>query len=272
MKLNQIYNQNSINMKEVEDNSIDLILTSPPYEQKRTYSDDPEDIGNYNGEEFVDKLKPIMKECLRILKPTGNLFLNFSAQIVDGESSLTEHYIPIAMKGLGYYYIQPHYWWKSNTQPDNYKGRLKNVLEIIWHFAKDKEKYIVYKDAIRVPSIWDGHDKRAFKYNPLGADPGNIVWDMEDLINTFKSQDDNLLVTRKTQDQKEVHPAKMYEKVAQRFILYGSKEKDIVLDPFCGSGTTLRMAKDLGRSYIGYDIKKDYCKLSERILAQENLF
>ena len=67
-------------MKQLPDNSIDLIFTSPPYEARKVYHTEDGDIGRLRGDAFIEALRPIMAECHRVLKPSGNFFLNFQGQ------------------------------------------------------------------------------------------------------------------------------------------------------------------------------------------------
>lgn len=234
-------------MKTITSESVDLIFTSLPYEQKREgyRSSDCYGLGLSKGKPYVIRLVPILRELKRILKREGNFFLNFQGQIHNGFYSLTEQMIPIESVKLGWKYVQPHYWVKTNANPDNFDGRLKNAVELVWHFVKS-ESYCVYKDSVRVPSIWANKDSRAWKYNPKGADPSNVF------------------VSKKSQNQSTIHPALMPLELAERYVKYGSKEGDVVLDPFFGSGTTMRVCQELKRSCIGIEINPKYCKVGKK--------
>ncbi len=267
--MNAIFCTSSEQMHELPDNSIDLIFTSPPYEDRRDYSDDPEDLGNYAGLDFLLRLKAVMAECHRVLKPTGNFFLNYQGGIRNGYYSLAESHIPlIAVDQLGFRYVQPHYWYKSNATPGNTTDKLKNTTELIWHFVKSPA-YRVYKDAIREPAATLGRDARTEKYHPLGKDPGNGYWSIQDRLRQAKDPDDTVYVGKKSQDQATVHPAKMPPELARRFILYGSQPGDLVRDPFAGSGTTLVCAKELGRNFVGYELNRDYAVLARSRLRKQ---
>ena len=259
-------------MRELPEASIDLIFTSPPYEARKVYAAPDGDIGRLRGDAFLAALKPIMAECFRVLKPSGNFFLNFQGQYGDGCFSLTEAKIPlIAVEELGFDYIQPFYWTKTRPKPDNYSRRLKNRNEIIYHFVKDAGAYTVYKDAVREPSRYQGHDqtcplcsstlkgridKRAWKYNPKGRDPGNVIFSKGA---TGQGSGDTWNKATK-RAKRSIHPALMPIELADFFIKYGSDEGDLVLDPFMGSGTTGIAAAHHGRAFVGYDISDEYAK------------
>jgi site-specific DNA-methyltransferase (adenine-specific) len=267
---NKIFCGSSSKMKDLPDNSVDLIFTSPPYEARKVYHTADGDIGRMRGDDFIDVLRPIMADCYRVLKPTGSFFLNFQGQYADGRFSLTEAKIPIvAVEDIGYDYIQPFYWTKTRPKPDNYNRRLKNRNEIIYHFAKDADAYAVYKDSVREPSRYQGHDqtcplcsshlkgkidKRSWKYNPKGRDPGNVIF----CKGATGQGSGDTWGKRTSKAKRDVHPALMPAELAEFFVKYGSQEGDLVLDPFMGSGTTGIAAAMMGRDFVGYDVSPKY--------------
>ena len=247
--INKVLCGSATELDGLPDEVIDLIFTSPPYEKLRHYSDNPEDLGNYQGKEFVNMLKPILAECLRTLKPTGSLFLNFQAPNLGGFTSPSEYLIPhVAVEELGFQLVQTHYWVKPNAMPTPAAKVVKDAVEVVWHFAKGKD-FFVNKDALRVPSTTAEKDNRPHKFNPQGKDAGNAFFELV------------------APDQQHGHPAKMPLPVAERFILYGSKAGDVVLDPFCGSGTTLVAAKKHGRAYVGYEMNPAYADFAREALG-----
>src|SRR5258708_7580818 len=207
----QVYCKSSENMPELPDNSVDLILTSPPYEDARHYSNDPRDLGNFSGEEYLARLGVVLVECYRVLKPTGSLFLNFQGMMREGKYSLLENRIPLAaVDELGFIYIQPHYWYKPNAHPTNAPRNLKHTTELICHFAKS-DQYQVNKDSIREPSYCAERDPRRGKYHPQRKDPGNGFWTLQKQLRAAKDPGDSIFVVKKLQDQSTPHPAKMPE-------------------------------------------------------------
>lgn len=247
--LNKVFCRSAARMEELPDGVIDLIFTSPPYEKLRHYSDSPEDLGNFCGEEYVAKLRPVLEESFRVLKSTGSFFLNFQAPNLDGFVSPSEFLIPrLAVEEIGFKLVQTHYWIKLNAMPVPAAYVVKDSVELVWHFARSADFY-VDKDALRVPSATMETDKRLWKYNAMGKDPGNAFFEP---------------VAR---DQQNGHPAKMPAAVAERFVLYGSRTGEVVLDPFCGSGTTLAAAKAHGRDFVGYELKPEYAESARAVLG-----
>jgi len=261
---------NAAAMDALPDASVDLIFTSPPYESRKRYGDDASgDLGRLQGDAFLGALEPVLRECYRVLAPTGNLFINFQGQYIDRRMSLVQVKIPVmAVERVGFEYVQDFHWTKTNARPDNYARRLRNRNEVIYHLVKDIDQYQVNKDAVRVPHRHGGRgrkcelcnslvpgkaDRRAHKYNPLGADPGNVVF-----MPTSTGQGSRDTSRRDGAPVLFVHPGLMPGRLAEFFVRYGSPESGLVLDPFMGSGTTGVAAAALGRDYIGYDVYPEY--------------
>jgi site-specific DNA-methyltransferase (adenine-specific) len=261
----------------IPDDCIDCIVTSIPFEMMRHYSDDSEDLGNYQGRDFIEKLVPVIQECRRLLKPTGNLFLNFQPQTVGGALSPTSWLLPQALAANGLYIVQALAVLKTNAMPSNDPKRLKPSVEHVYHCVKDLAEYLVFKDAIRRPALWAQRDNRPWKYSAKGADPGSVIFPAlerirrmseREVLTNLLGEDGNVLTIAKTQNQSIVHPAKMADEVAQWLITYGSPVGGVVADNFCGSGTTLIQAKALGRHYLGGDLNHVYVAQAEAALAQ----
>lgn len=271
----RIFAKSCASMSELPDSSVDGVVTSPPYETQRDYAADLENIGNYRGEEFLSRMRPPLREILRVLKPEGSAFINFVHGRKDGFSSSTLYAFPALLEQVGFRIVQPLYWLKTNARPTADERVLKSAVEPIFHVVKSGA-YRVHKDAIRRPSLYAARDKRAWKYNPHGADGGNWLCPALDRLNKLSVQEllgavldpaGDVLPLKKTQNQSTLHPAAMPDELADWLILYGSKPGDLILDPFLGSGTTACRAKALGRHYVGYESVSEYARLAEDRLA-----
>ena len=263
-------------MSELPDASIDCVVTSPPYERMREYSADPENLGNYSGEDFVARIRKPLEEVFRVLKPDGSLFLNFLHGSKDGFASCTIHRLPALVEDVGFRIAQTLYWVKTNARPTANPRLLKTAVEPIYHAVRGPDFY-VDKSAVRRPSAWAERDPRAWKYNAKGADPGSWLcpamerlrrMSIQDIFGAVLGPESSALALRKSQEQATVHCAKMPDELADWLIRYGTKTGDCVLDPWAGSGTTLCRAKALGRRYIGYEIVPEYAGLAEERLAR----
>lgn len=274
--LDRVFQKSCADMSEIPPDAIHCVVTSPPYEMQRRYSDDPQDHGNHAGAEFIERLRPAMREVLRVLRPDGSAFFNFIHTQIGGFASPTLHKFPALLEESGFKIVQPLSWLKTNARPSADPRLLKPSVEMIYHVAKTKD-YFADKDTVRVPSIWAGRDHRATKYNPLGGDRGNWFcpaldqiskMSLHDVLQVFLGDGVDVLPLRKSQEQSTIHPAKMPDELADWLIRYGSRPGDTVLDPWAGSGTSLCRAKVLGRHWVGYELSADYARLAEERIAR----
>ncbi|MHA2367137.1 MAG: DNA-methyltransferase, partial [Candidatus Hodarchaeales archaeon] len=150
-----IYYKSSEDMLEVKDESIDLIITSPPYNRKKHYSDDHEEQYNDNlsDEDYFALLKRVWKECYRVLKPSGLFFLNIGDAAQDQGKS---HSVVDTAVDVGFIRLQTIIWVKSllgkgHYTPSGGNRRLNNIWENIFVLVKDKKQYKIYPKEIGIP-------------------------------------------------------------------------------------------------------------------------
>lgn len=153
-------------------------------------------------------------------------------------------------------------WIKPNCMPFSGKDRYTNKYELVYYFVKSQRNYFDL-DSVREPhkgtgggpgfgaNILEQNRSHEQREHPGGKNPGD-VWIIPTIACPFPG----------------VHFATFPEKLCKKAIIPGSPEDGIVLDPFCGVGTALYVAKELRRRFIGIDIKKEYCELAEKRLAQ----
>ena len=132
-------------MKKMDDNSVDLIVTSPPYadQRKSTY-------GGVCTDEYVDWFLPYTKEMLRILKPTGTFVLNIKEKVVDGERSTYIIELILAMRKQGWLWTEEFIWHKKNCHPGKWPNRFRDSWERLLQFNKTK-KFLMNQDSVKVP-------------------------------------------------------------------------------------------------------------------------
>jgi DNA modification methylase len=213
-------------MKDMEDCSVDLIVTSPPYEDFNGagYGAKTKDILFFKiYSEFFDG---VLKECFRVLKPNGQLYLNLKNKTLKTKL-LTTHWIEFT-EGFQLFDFKSFIIWKYAGSFDSTYKRFHNDYEVIYHITKGGD----------ITLNIDKTDK----------DPLTSVW----------------YIPHNIKDR--LHPVQMPEKVAEKIIRIASNEKDVVLDPFAGSGTTLKMAKKNGRNYIGIEISPEYIDIINKRL------
>ena len=223
IKTNIIYNKDCIEgMKELPNNSVDLVVTSPPYEDFNGagYSGKTKDIlfmKLYS--EFFDKF---MKEVYRILKPNGQFFLNLKNKTLK-KKLLTTSWIEFT-EGFRCFDFKSFIIWKYAGSFDSSYCRFHNDYEVIYHLSKG--------------------DNITLNIDKEEKDPLTSVWYLPHFI------------------KDRLHPVQMPENVAEKIIRTCSNENDIVVDIFSGSGTTSVVAKKLNRQFIGFEIDPQYYKMS----------
>jgi len=245
-------------LKKINENSIDMIFADPPYflsnggitcMSGKMVSVDKGDWDKSNGveENFRFNLD-WLKECRRILKKDGTIWISGTSHII--------YSIGYAMQLLGYKILNDIIWYKRNAPPNLSCRYFTHSTEIILWAAKSKKSkhYFDYKlmkelnNNKQMRSIWDIQE----------SDPEN-VWEISS--------------PGKKEKEFGKHPTQKPEELLKRIILASTKEGDIVLDPFNGSGTTGIVSFKLGRKYIGIDNSKDYLYLTKKRikLEQKNL-
>ena len=134
-------------MKTFDSNSIDLIITSPPYAKARNFS-----YGGIDHNKYIDWFSERAVEILRILKPTGSFILNIKENCIDGERHTYVMKLIIHLKEqLGFRWVEEYIWYKINPAPGKWKYRFKDGWERLLHFSKTKD-FKIFQNEVRIPS------------------------------------------------------------------------------------------------------------------------
>jgi len=237
-------------MREIEDKSIDLTVTSPPYDNLRTY----------NGYTF--NFEEIAKELYRITKDGGVVVWVVGDATIKGSETGTSFKQALYFKEIGFNLHDTMIWRKTDAIPQIIKTRYTACFEYMFVFSKGKPKTT---NIIEIPTKNPGKIVTRKSNNPesmmakektvttKATRLGFNIWEISAGVKSFG------------------HPAVYSEKLAEDHILSWSNEGDTILDPMCGSGTTLKMAKKNNRNYIGIEISEEYCKIAEaRLQALPN--
>lgn len=251
----------------LQENSVDCIITSPPYYGQRDYGVDAQIGLEAHPQLYIDKLIMVFHEAKRVLKPTGSLWVNIGdtywsgkgkAHGVDGKQKyrrfdrpqdktgekpwctpkqllLIPHRFAIAMQDDGWIVRNDNVWFKPTATPDPVKDRCASAHEYVFHFVKQR-RYYFDSSAVAVPS----KGKRPTKTPPS-------VW------------------TIPTVASRKMHRAVFPEQLVSLPLLATCPPDGIFLDPFCGSATTLiaALTQHEGRKVIGIDISEESLKESE---------
>ena len=249
-------------LKELPDDSVDLIFTSPPYADSRANT-----YGGIKPDEYVDWFLPISAELLRVLKPTGTFILNIKEKVVNGERHTYVIELILAMRKQGWLWTEEFIWHKKNCYPGKWPNRFRDAWERLLQFNKTR-KFHMYQEAVMIP-IGSWAERRLKKLSPtdLLRDPSRVgsgfAKRVANWLGREKVYPTNVLHLS-TETKNRHHSAVFPEALPEWFIKLFTKEGDWVLDPFMGSGTTVRVAQKLGRIAIGIEILPEYFALAQQ--------
>ncbi|HLA36791.1 MAG TPA: site-specific DNA-methyltransferase [Rhodocyclaceae bacterium] len=251
------------------DNSIDLIVTSPPYadQRKSTY-------GGVSHNEYVDWFLPISEQLLRVLKPTGTFVLNIKEKVVEGERSVYVMELILEMRKQGWLWTEEFIWHKKNCYPGKWPNRFRDAWERLLQFNKNR-KFHMYQDEVMVPmGDWANSRLKKLSETDKVRDNSKVGSGFGKNISNWLTRDKayptNVLHLA-TECGNKNHSAAFPEELPEWFIKLFTKEWDTVLDPFMGSGTTLTVANRMRRHSIGVDIVPEYCEMVRRKFATTQL-
>jgi DNA modification methylase len=252
-------------LKELPDDSVDLIFTSPPYADSRANT-----YGGIKPDEYVDWFLPISAELLRVLKPTGTFILNIKEKVVNGERHTYVIELILAMRKQGWLWTEEFIWHKKNCYPGKWPNRFRDAWERLLQFNKTR-KFHMYQEAVMIP-MGSWAERRLKKLSPtdLLRDPSRVgsgfAKRVANWLGREKVYPTNVLHLP-TETKNRQHSAVFPEALPEWFIKLFTKEGDWVLDPFMGSGTTLRVAQKLGRNAIGIEILPEYFALAQQQIS-----
>ncbi|SEN22428.1 DNA modification methylase [Mucilaginibacter gossypiicola] len=277
----KLFNKSCLNMNEVEDETVQVVMTSVPYYGLRNYGNGVDGIPELGLEstpkEFIVNLVSHLKDVRRVLKQSGSFFLNIGETYKDRQALLIPTKLLLTLcQEQGWYLVNEIIWKKKNPIPQSLTNKLHTSYEKIFHLVKDPDNYF-YQEF----KIWHNNPIKLVKgpgYRDV-KDDGNKKEGKWLLTKPYKKFKD-FIEEQKVHDvivgnnasgrQKDLqqldntvdHPALFPDYLPVLPILTTSKPGDVVLDPFSGSGTTGRVALLLGRKYIGYELNKENFDLS----------
>lgn len=261
----KIYNDDCLNLvKNLLDNSVSLIVTSPPYCMKKAYENKSDDINTFNlNNEYI------IKECIRVLKPGGSLCWQVGYHVNKNETIPLDILIYNIVDKINQDLADENKLVLRNRIVWSFGHGLNATLRfsgrhetILW-FTKGSE-YTFNLDCVRIPQKYPGktHSKGKKKGqisgNPLGKNPSD-VWDIPNV---------NANHVEKTE-----HPCQFPEALVQRLILALTNENEVVLDPYLGSGTTALACYLNNRKFLGSELEEQYINICLKRLenAEQNI-
>ena len=262
------------------DESIDLVITSPPYADRRISS-----YGGIHPDKYVEWFLPISEQLFRVLKPTGSFILNIKENVKNGERETYVIELILALRKQGWLWIEEYCWYKKNSYPGKWSNRFRDSWERCLHFTKQK-KFKMYQDAVKVP-IGDWAKQR-FKsmtekdfVRHISQTNSKFGRNVSNWLNRKKVYPHNVLVFEKehciepntvihfaTECSNRNHSATFPVELPSWFIKLFTRKNDIVLDPFMGVGTTAIAATLLGRNYIGIESLSEYVEEARKNIGE----
>lgn len=247
-------------LKTMPSDSVDLIVTSPPYadSRKSTY-------GGIHPDDYVEWFLPAAAELKRVLKPQGTFVLNIKEKVVDCERHTYVLELILALKRQGWLWTEEYIWHKKNCSPGKWSNRFRDAWERCLQFNKQK-KFNMYQDEVMIP-VGDWAKSRLKNLNAndvvrfnsqVGSGFGKNV---ANWVGREKAYPTNVLHLA-TECGNKNHSAAFPKELPSWFIKLFSQEGDIVLDPFAGSGTTCVAAAELDRRFIGIELKEEYQQIA----------
>jgi site-specific DNA-methyltransferase (adenine-specific) len=233
---------------------VDLVVTSPPYDDLRTYGGNSWDFERLAG------------ELTRVLKPGGVIVWVVADATINGSETLTSMRQAIHFKDVCGLNAHDTMIYASDRPPLN-SNRYEHAFEYMFVFAKGKPKAV---NKIKTRSLHGGKQNASRRYyRPNG--------EVKEMSKPGLYNEEKVLPNiwwYSTGQEKNGHPAVYPIALAKDHVASWSNPGDVVLDPFAGSGTTLKAAKELGRRFVGIEINPEYVEICHRRLAQDvlNLF
>lgn len=249
-------------LKTLKSESINLIITSPPYNIGKEYET------KVSIEKYLKTQKEIISELVRVLRNDGSIAWEVGNFISNKEVFPLDFYYYEIFKELGLKLRNRIIWRFGHGLHASlrFSGRYETIL---W-FSKS-DKYTFNLDNVRVAAKYPG--KRHFKGdkkgqlsgNPKGKNPSDI-WDI--VVNDWDREIWDIVNVKSNHVEKTIHPCQFPVELVDRLVLALSNEGDIVLDPFGGVGSTLISAVKNNRVGISVDKEKEYCEIAEQRLEK----
>lgn len=217
---------------------------------------------------FVEHLIMVFSEVHRVLKASGNCFVNLGDTYYEQDLVGIPWMFAFAMKKAGWILRRDNIWSKPNPMPESCTNRTTTAHEYVFHFTKVKAGYFYDVDAVREPhttQIIEGWEPvRGVYGDGVKGTKGPAGWNE-------KGRNKRSVWEIPVQPYSEAHFATYPQELVETCIKAGSPEGGVVLDPFMGSGTTAFVARRLGRRSIGVELNREYCELISRRTQQLGL-
>jgi len=255
-------------LKTMEGDSVDLVVTSPPYADQRSST-----YGGISADKYVEWFLPIADELHRVLKPTGSFILNIKERVVEGERHTYVIELILEMRKRGWLWTEEYIWHKKNCYPGKWSNRFRDAWERCLHFTKQKS-FAMYQEEVRVPmGDWANSRLKNLSETDKRRDDSRVQSGFGKNISNWIGRDlafpTNVLHFA-TECGNKNHSAAFPEELPSWFIRLFTRPGDLVLDPFLGSGTTAVVCVALNRNYLGIELNPEYIEIAEKRILEES--
>jgi site-specific DNA-methyltransferase (adenine-specific) len=257
-------------LKYLDSESVDLIVTSPPYADQRSTT-----YGGISPKKYVDWFLPISAELIRVLKPDGTFILNIKEKVVNSERSTYVLELILEMRKQGWLWTEEFIWHKKNCYPGKWPNRFRDSWERLLQFNKSKH-FKMYQEAVMIPmGEWSkarlknlSNKDKTRDNSQVGSGFGKNISNWLDRTMAYPTN----VLHLATECSNKNHSAAFPEELPEWFIKLFTQESDLVLDPFMGSGTTLIVANRMRRNSIGIDVIPEYCEMARKQVNPVEVF
>ena len=235
-----------------------LVMTSPPYADARLST-----YGGVRPDDYVAWFLPIAEEVKRVLRPDGSFVLNIKERVVAGERHTYVLELILAMRRAGWLWTEEYVWHKRNCHPGKWPNRFRDAWERLLHFTLSR-RFVMRQEEVMVPmGEWRHARLRSLSATDRVRDESRVGSGfgkrMENWVGRDRAYPTNVLHLA-AECSNRGHSAAFPEALPAWFIRLFTEPGGLVLDPFCGSGTTLRAASRLGRPSLGIELDPGYCR------------
>lgn len=272
-------------LRTLKSDSIDLVMTSPPYALhfKKEY-------GNADQHEYLEWFSPFCSEILRVLKPSGSFALNIGGAWTPGNPTRSLYHFRVLLHlcdVIGFKLCQEFFWYNPAKMPapaewvNVRRVRVKDSVEYIFWLGKtatpkannnnvlqpySKDMLRLIQRGLTATKRPSGHNiKQSFAEDRGGSIPSN-------LIQCGNNESNSAYLKNLKSAGRKIHPARFPSELPRFFISFCTEAGDLVVDPFAGSNTTGLVAEKLGRRWISIESNEEYCEDSKtRFFAEEEI-
>ena len=253
-------------LRGLDSDSVQLVITSPPYADQRNNT-----YGGVHPDEYVDWFLPIASELLRVLNPRGTFVLNIKEKAVNGERHTYVLDLIKALRRQGWFWTEEFIWHKKNSYPGKWPNRFRDSWERLLQFNKSK-KFDMYQEEVMVPvGDWAKARLKNLSDTDKIRDESKVESGFGKNISNWVGRDmvyPTNVIHMATDTGNQGHSAAFPRQLPEWFIRLFTRPGETVLDPFAGSGTTLFVAQEMGRTAIGIEIVPEYVEAIEARLGQ----